>query len=223
MRPYTCDAMMGKALGEDFKALKVARKRIHDTRLVFTTCIGAGLGLVRNENFNTVIIDEASQQTEPMSLVPLVKCCTKTILVGDHVQLRATVQPLALLQTFDVSLFERLFHESGPNFREVMLVSQPHGAVKARMVFVQCSSVEDMGRKSKSNKGPSGALSLHLLYAPCRACLVIFVTSDPHIFPSRPHPLHPPSRHPPRPPPFYNHRSQASTASKAKRRTWSCS
>ena len=36
MRPYTCDAMMGQKFAEDFKALKVARKRIHDALLVFT-------------------------------------------------------------------------------------------------------------------------------------------------------------------------------------------
>ncbi len=198
IRPYTCDAMMGKELAEDFKALKVARKRIHDARLVFTTCIGAALGLLRNEKFNTVIIDEASQQTEPMSLVPLVKSCSKAILVGDHVQLRATVQPLSLVQDYDVSLFERLYHHPGGskmNIQKVMLdsqyrmhrdicafsseefyngnlstavpddarplpesqfpwpVSRHDGAAKARMVFVQCDSVEDTGRKSKGNTG----------------------------------------------------------------------
>ena len=195
MRPYTCDAMMGKELNEDFKAQKVARKRIQGARLIFTTCIGAGLGLLRNEEFSTVIIDEASQQTEAMTLVPLVKGCSKAILVGDHVQLRATVQPLAQLQDFDVSLFERLYHEGGSDIQKVMLdsqyrmhreicsfsseefyegrlgtavpddarplpdsqfpwpVSTHDGAAKARMVFVQCSSVEDIGRKSKSNAG----------------------------------------------------------------------
>ena len=76
MKPYTCDAVMGKELAEDFKAQKVARKRIQGARLVFTTCIGAALGLLRNEEFSTVIIDEASQQSEPMTLVPLVKGCS---------------------------------------------------------------------------------------------------------------------------------------------------
>ena len=203
--------MMGKELADDFKALKAARKRIHDARLVFTTCIGAGLGLLRNEEFSTVIIDEASQQTEPMTLVPLVKGCTKAILVGDHVQLRATVQPLAQLQDFDVSLFERLYHRTGSNIRKVMLDSQyrmhreictfsseefyggrlgtavpdaarplpesqfpwpdpPQDATaKARMVFVQSSSVEDIGRKSKGNEGQAGlcqSICTKLLTAP---------------------------------------------------------
>ena len=186
---------MGKELAEDFKAQRIARKRIQGAQLVFTTCIGAALGLLRNEEFSTVIIDEASQQSEPMTLVPLVKGCSKAILVGDHVQLRATVQPLAQLQDFDVSLFERLYHEGGSNIQKVMLdsqyrmhrdicsfsseefydgrlgtavpddarplpesqfpwpVSKHDGATKARMVFVQCASAEDIGRKSKSNAG----------------------------------------------------------------------
>ena len=203
--------MMGKELAEDFKAQRVARKRIQVARLVFTTCIGAALGLLRNENFETVIIDEASQQTEPTTLVPLVKGCTKAILVGDHVQLRSTVHPLAQLQDFDVSLFERLYHQSGPSSQKVMLDSQyrmhreicsfsseefyhgrlgtavPDGARplpesqfpwpvsrhdeagKARMVFVQCSSTEDIGRKSKANAGQARlchSICTQLLAAP---------------------------------------------------------
>ena len=216
MRPYTCDAMMGKELAEDFKAQKVARKRIQSARLVFTTCIGAALGLLRNEEFSTVIIDEASQQSEPMTLVPLVKGCSKAIIVGDHVQLRATVQPLAQLQDFDVSLFERLYHEGGSNIQKVMLdtqyrmhrdicsfsseefydgrlgtavpndarplpesqfpwpVSKHDGAAKARMIFVQCASVEDIGRKSKGNLGQAA-----LCHSICTKLLAPPLSSPP--------------------------------------------
>ena len=216
MRPYTCDAMVGKELAEDFKAQKVARKRIQGSRLVFTTCIGAALGLLRNEEFSIVIIDEASQQSEPITLVPLVKGCSKAILVGDHVQLRATVQPLAQLQDFDVSLFERLYHEGGSNIQKVMLdsqyrmhreicsfsseefydgrlgtavpddarplpesqfpwpVSKHDGAAKARMVFVQCASVEDIGRKSKGNAGQAA-----LCHSVCTKLLAPPLSSSP--------------------------------------------
>ena len=187
--------MLGKELNENFKAHKEARERITNCRLIFTTCIGAGLGLLRSESFGTVIIDEASQQTEPMSLVPITKGCTKAILVGDHVQLRATVQLHATLLQFDISLFERLYNEQGPGHKKVMLDTQyrmhreicsfssqefydgrlgtavadntrpipestfpwppsrHNKAEKARMVFVQCSDSEDLGHKSKSNKG----------------------------------------------------------------------
>ncbi|KAL8881471.1 MAG: hypothetical protein Q9198_001341 [Flavoplaca austrocitrina] len=126
LRKYTCDAMMGKDLNEDPASRRKAQKRIKDCRLIFTTCIGAALGLLKSEIFDTVIIDEASQQTEPQSLVPLTKGCTKAILVGDHVQLRATVQQHAQLVGFDVSMFERLYNSptDEARLRKVMLDTQ---------------------------------------------------------------------------------------------------
>lgn len=187
--------MMGKDLNEDPRGRKKAQKRIKECRLIFTTCIGAALGLLRTEYFNTVIIDEASQQTEPQSLVPLAKGCSKAILVGDQVQLRATVQQHAQLLDFDVSLFERLYTSTSNNNRvaKVMLDTQyrmqasicqfsstefyqgrlrtavldsarplqpptfpwpaPEPGKLSRMFFVQCSTVEDLGQKSKSNQG----------------------------------------------------------------------
>ncbi|KAL9579667.1 MAG: hypothetical protein Q9203_006598, partial [Teloschistes exilis] len=126
LRKYTCDAMMGKDLNDDPSGRRKAQKRINNCRLIFTTCIGAALGLLRTEEFDTVIIDEASQQTEPQSLVPLTKGCSKVILVGDHVQLRATVQQHAQLVGFDVSMFERLYDspDDDARFRKVMLNTQ---------------------------------------------------------------------------------------------------
>ncbi|KAL2063554.1 hypothetical protein VTL71DRAFT_5359 [Oculimacula yallundae] len=130
LRKYTCDAMLGKDINSNYSARKKAQAQIKKASLVFTTCIGAGLGLLRSELFDTVIIDEASQQTEPASLVPLTKGCRKAILVGDHVQLGATVQPYAVLTGYNVSLFERLYTKVAPDdgtgagFSKVMLDTQ---------------------------------------------------------------------------------------------------
>jgi hypothetical protein len=65
--------MLGKYLGANVPARRKAQKRIKDARLTFTTCTGAALGLLKNEHFDVVIMDEASQLTEPATLVPLVK------------------------------------------------------------------------------------------------------------------------------------------------------
>ncbi|KAH0496869.1 hypothetical protein TgHK011_004213 [Trichoderma gracile] len=113
LRKYTCDALAGQEVYASQDAMRKAKKRVKEARIVFTTCIGAGLGLLRDQTFDAVIVDEASQQTEPASLVPLVKGCQKAILVGDHVQLRPTVQNIALALNFDVSLFERLYTRQG--------------------------------------------------------------------------------------------------------------
>ena len=64
--------------------MQKAVKRVKEARIVFTTCAGAGLGVLRNIDFETVLIDEASQITEPCALIPLVKGCKRAVLVGDQ-------------------------------------------------------------------------------------------------------------------------------------------
>ncbi|KAF5579291.1 NAM7-nonsense-mediated mRNA decay [Fusarium pseudocircinatum] len=129
LRKYTCDAMAGQEIHSDYKAMKKAMEMVKRSDTIFTTCIGAGIGLIRSEFFDIVIVDEASQQTEPSSIVPLVKGCSQAILVGDHVQLRPTVNQTALALDFDVSLFERLYTEAkdskgNDGMRKLMLDTQ---------------------------------------------------------------------------------------------------
>ena len=112
--------MLGHDINTHHASRRKAQKQISASRFIFTTCVGAGLGLLRTESFDTVIIDEASQQTEPASLIPLIKGCKQAILVGDHVQLRATVRPNAATQGYDVSLFERLWTESNGKHRDAV-------------------------------------------------------------------------------------------------------
>ena len=125
LRSFTCDAMVGKDINSNNKARTQAQKRVQESRLIFTTCVGAGLGLLRPEKFETVLVDEASQQTEPETLIPLVKGCQRAVLVGDHVQLRATVQKNAIVVGLDVSLFERHYGmPEGQGIAKVMLDTQ---------------------------------------------------------------------------------------------------
>lgn len=105
--------------------MRQAKKKVKESRLIFTTCVGAGLGLLRGLSFGFVIIDEASQQTKPASLEALTRGCCKAILVGNHVQLRPTVQQHAASVGFDVSLFERLYsHQGRGALAKVMLDMQ---------------------------------------------------------------------------------------------------
>jgi superfamily I DNA and/or RNA helicase len=76
--------LIGGSPTDDPKLIKKAEKRIKEAKIVFTTCAGAGLGVLRKLNFTVVLIDEASQITEGVSLVPLVKGCQKAIMVGDQ-------------------------------------------------------------------------------------------------------------------------------------------
>lgn len=107
---YTVDALVG---GDDIHsnraAYNKAKKQVTKATVVFSTCSGAGLGLLRGQRFGAVVVDEASQLTEPGAVVPLVKGCEKAVVVGDHVQLRPTVGKDAVGVGFEVSLFERVF------------------------------------------------------------------------------------------------------------------
>lgn len=135
LQSYTIDARVGGDMNENNRLVKQAQARVKAAVIVFTTCAGAGLGILRKINFDVVIIDEASQITEPCALIPLVKGCQRAVLVGDQyvkfkltmlsatnnssfsVQLRPTVKPMAKALEYDVSLFERLY--TGPNRHEI--------------------------------------------------------------------------------------------------------
>jgi regulator of nonsense transcripts 1 len=129
LRKFTCDAIAGQEIYASPVAVRQAKQKIKNCQIAFTTCIGAGLGLLRAQRFDIVIIDEASQQTEPASLVPLVKGCSKAILVGDHVQLRPTVQQIALTMDFDVSLFERLYTSDATGIGQAEESKMPESSV----------------------------------------------------------------------------------------------
>ena len=84
LQKYTMDARLGGSLNEDPRLIQKAERRIKAARIVFTTCTGAGLGIVRTSNFEIALIDAASQITEPGALIPLVKGCRTAVLVGDQ-------------------------------------------------------------------------------------------------------------------------------------------
>ncbi|KAK8017878.1 hypothetical protein PG993_014204 [Apiospora rasikravindrae] len=205
LRKHTLDGMAGAEIYSNHTAMREAKRRIKSCQVAFTTCIGAGIGLLRSQQgFEIVIIDEASQQTESASLVPLTKGCRRAVLVGDHVQLRPTVQPSTAALNYDVSLFERLYtgcagdsssqktcmlntqyrmHPSICEFsskefyrgelrtgiaaqdrplapsafpwpKAVLGVGGSGGAQDvARTLFIECAGREDLGQKSKRNRG----------------------------------------------------------------------
>ena len=73
------------------------------------TCIGAGHELLDGRRFSRVLIDEATQATEPATLVPLVRGARQVVLVGDHRQLPPTViSQRAKAGGLRRSMFERL-------------------------------------------------------------------------------------------------------------------
>ena len=84
LQKFTVDSRLGGSITDNPRLVQKAVKRVKEARIVFTTCSGAGLGILRNVDFDTVLIDEASQITEPCALIPLVKGCERAVLVGDQ-------------------------------------------------------------------------------------------------------------------------------------------
>lgn len=86
-------------LSRDIRLRKIARTYVEDAQIVFSTLSGAASAILTNpsdgnENgalFDTVIMDEGSQATEPSSLIPLTLGARRCFLVGDPQQLPATV------------------------------------------------------------------------------------------------------------------------------------
>ena len=77
--------------------------------VICSTTIGAGHHILRDRKFPIVLIDEATQASEPSALVPINKGCRQLILVGDHKQLPPTViSETAEKGGLGQSLFERL-------------------------------------------------------------------------------------------------------------------
>lgn len=86
--------------------MKVLRKEYRDrekqcvaslvgsSKIVLATLHGAGGFQLRNEQFDVVIIDEASQALEAQCWVPLLSA-KKVVLAGDHLQLPPTIKSTA--------------------------------------------------------------------------------------------------------------------------------
>lgn len=85
------------------------RRVITNADVVVSTCDTSGSFVLEEVVFNTVLIDEASQATEPEVLVPITHGAQRVILVGDQCQLQPVVLSGQCKRCgLDCSLFERL-------------------------------------------------------------------------------------------------------------------
>ena len=84
----------------------IIREILDKTEVICTTNSTAGSDILLDRRFDVVVIDEATQATEPSCLIPLIKA-RKAIMAGDHKQLPPTIlNPDAGALSF--TLFERL-------------------------------------------------------------------------------------------------------------------
>lgn len=141
--------------GKDRDSVRAAI--LEEAVIVFSTLSFSGSALFSkwNRGFDVVIIDEAAQAVEPAILVPLTNGCKQVFLVGDPVQLPATViSPIAEKFGYGRSMFER-FQRAG--YPVTMLKTQyrmhpeirsfPSGEFYAESLE-DAPSIEDQTRRS---------------------------------------------------------------------------
>ncbi|WP_049890980.1 IGHMBP2 family helicase [Methanohalobium evestigatum] len=93
---------------------------IQETDVVCTTNSTAGSDLLENEYFDDVVIDEATQSTEPSCLIPM-KHGNKVILAGDHKQLPPTIlNQEAKKEGLEETLFERMLEVHGTQIKQML-------------------------------------------------------------------------------------------------------
>jgi regulator of nonsense transcripts 1 len=88
---------------------KAEKELIEKADVICCTCAGAGDPRLAKINFRSILIDEATQASEPEALIPIVHGAKQIILVGDHQQLGPVVMSKKAANAgFNQSLFERL-------------------------------------------------------------------------------------------------------------------
>lgn len=82
---------------------------IRNADVICTTCVSAFDQRLKSIKFKQVLIDEATQATEPETLIPILKGAKHVILVGDHCQLGPVIMCKKSSKAgLNQSLFERL-------------------------------------------------------------------------------------------------------------------
>ncbi|MGM0369616.1 MAG: IGHMBP2 family helicase [Bacillota bacterium] len=109
-------------LFEEFNKLEdeAIEELINRADVVCATNSTAGSEILTEKEFDLVVIDEATQATEPSALIPITNG-DKFILAGDHKQLPPTIlNERAKKKGLSKSLFERLLEVHGSDIKEVL-------------------------------------------------------------------------------------------------------
>ena len=128
------------------------------TPILCTTLNNAGNERLKriNLSYEYLIVDEASQCVEPSCLIPFCHNVKKLILVGDHMQLPATVfSPNATRILYNRSLFERLIDNKFPRYiLTVQYRMQSNISEFISNVFYDSKLTNDDSHFIKINKEP---------------------------------------------------------------------
>jgi len=115
-----CNLLHNRSLSTHELRVRLKTLVLMRSHLIFTTLSQCGSRAMteiapRNIVFRVVVVDEAAQAVEPSVVIPLSLGCERCVLVGDPMQLSATVKsPRAKAALYETSLFERLQRAGHP-------------------------------------------------------------------------------------------------------------
>jgi predicted DNA helicase len=113
------DKLFGDARELEERAVKSI---IHEAEVICATNSTVGSEILKGERFDFAVIDEATQSTEPSSLISVLKT-KRFIMAGDHKQLPPTIlNEDAARGNLSRSLFERLLELHGDKIRVMLAV-----------------------------------------------------------------------------------------------------
>ena len=116
-------ALKGDDLTEYNKLISEYEKKILDScDIVLSTFNNSADSRIKNYEFPIVIMDEATQDLEPDSLLPLYHKAQMVVIIGDEKQLGPTViSSNSSITGISISLFERLcYYYNGSNFISIL-------------------------------------------------------------------------------------------------------
>jgi len=106
--------MQGELSQKDERRFRLLRRNaekaiLQNADVICSTCVGSGDPRLQNFRFRQVLIDEATQATEPECLIPIIRGAKQVVMVGDHCQLGPVIMcKKAARAGLSRSLFERL-------------------------------------------------------------------------------------------------------------------
>jgi hypothetical protein len=138
------------------KDLSIARpatrsKRLKTMRVVGTTCAATAYGALDDSKFSIVLLDEASQMLEPLSLLPISKFgCERLLAVGDPLQLPPTMlyEPPAPLPSAEKSSAALKGSVSDTTLRKTLFVRLTALGVKPILLRTQYRCHPEISRIS---------------------------------------------------------------------------
>lgn len=159
---YLQEILKGEKKSKDNIAGKISRNKlfqfeknvINDADVIATTTVTSGKEIFSGCKFPVVVVDEASQCSEPANLIPLIHGCKKLILIGDHKQLGPYILDDNLEAAgFGQTLFQRFIEL---NYKSVLLNTQyrmhPNCAYLPSSLFYNKKLKNGITGKDRANK-----------------------------------------------------------------------